>query len=135
MTPQEIVNTMMSHDHFSQWMGLEIIDIGDGLCTLKCQIRSEMVNGFNVCHGGVTFSIADSAFAFASNSRGQHAVSVETSISHVKAVKVNDIITAVAKEMHLSSRLARYQVILTNQDGDTVVIFNGTVFRKESSWE
>jgi acyl-CoA thioesterase len=135
MTPKEIIDNMMSRDHFSQWMKIEIISITGGSCTIKAIIRSEMVNGFGMCHGGVTFSIADSAFAFASNSRGRHAVSIETSISHTTAVKVGDVIIATAVETHLSSRLGRYDVTLTNQDDIIVAIFHGTVFRTESVWQ
>jgi acyl-CoA thioesterase len=135
MAPELIVNTMMASDYFSQWMGIEILKVGEGFCTIKSVIRPEMVNGFGMCHGGITFSIADSAFAFASNSRGRHAVSVETSISHTTAVKVGDIITAAAIETHLSSRLGRYDVTLTNQDDIVVAIFHGTVFRTENTWQ
>ena len=67
---------------FSQWMGIKIIEAGPGRCTLKVEIRNDMLNGFMICHGGITYSIADSALAFASNSHGFHAVSVETSIFH-----------------------------------------------------
>jgi acyl-CoA thioesterase len=135
MTADLIVNTMMTSDHFSQWMGIEILTVSDGSCTIKSVIRPEMVNGFGMCHGGITFSIADSAFAFASNSRGRHAVSIETSISHTSAVKVGDIVTAKAVETHLSSRLGRYDVTLTNQEGTVVAIFHGTVFRTEREWQ
>jgi acyl-CoA thioesterase len=126
---------MMAQDLFSQWMGVEIIEVGDGFCTISAKIRPEMVNGFGICHGGMTFSIADTAFAFASNSRGRHAVSIETAISHATAVKVDDVITARAVETHLSSRLGRYDVTLVNQENMVVAIFHGTVFRTERIWQ
>jgi acyl-CoA thioesterase len=135
LSPIEIVNKMMATDAFSQWLDVEILTVGEGFATLKCTIRPEMVNGFGVCHGGVTFSIADSAFAFASNTRGRHAVSIETQISHVKPVKIDDQITAVAREKHLSTRLGRYEVMLTNQNEEIVAIFNGTVFRTDNTWD
>lgn len=135
MTSKEIVDKMMAHDSFSQWMGLEIIQVGEGHCELKSEIRAEMVNGFGICHGGVTFSIADSALAFASNSRGHHAVSIETSISHLHPARVGDIITATVIEKSNTSRLARYEVTLINQQDVKVAIFNGTVFKKDTIWE
>jgi acyl-CoA thioesterase len=135
MKPQEIVDKMMAKDAFSQWLGISIITIEEGFCELKSEIRPEMVNGFGICHGGVTFSIADSAFAFASNSRGQHAVSIETSISHLHPAKVGDIIHATVTEKSNTSRLARYEVILSNQNNINIAIFNGTVFKKDAIWQ
>jgi acyl-CoA thioesterase len=132
----KIVHKMMlENDAFSQWMDIEIIKILPGECHLKTSIRKEMLNGFQTCHGGVTFSIADSAFAFASNSHGIKAVSIETSISHIKPVRVEDIITAVATEKSLSNRLGIYEVSLTNQHGELVALFKGTVFRSGKEWE
>ena len=94
-----------------------------------------MLNGFQTCHGGVTYSIADSALAFASNSHGIQAVSIETSISYTKAVNDGDIITAVATEKNLSKRFGIYEVTLTNQNGDIVALFKGTVYRNGKEWE
>ena len=94
-----------------------------------------MLNGFQTCHGGVSYSIADSALAFASNSHGIQAVSIETSISHTKVILAGDMITAVATEKNLSKRFGIYEVILTNQKGETVALFKGTVFRNGKEWE
>jgi acyl-CoA thioesterase len=140
VTPTEkatkIVHKMMlQNDSFSQWMDIEIIKIVPGSCHLKTIIRKEMLNGFQTCHGGVTFSIADSALAFASNSHGIQAVSIEISISHFKPVSLGDIITAVAIEKNLSNRLGNYEVSLTNQHGELVALFKGTVFRNGKEWE
>ncbi len=135
MTANQIVETMMLSDFFSQWLGIDILSVSEGSCAIRSVIRPEMVNGFGMCHGGITFSIADSAFAFASNSRGRHAVSIETSISHTIAVKIGDVIFATAVETHLSSRLGRYDVTLINQEGAVVAIFHGTVFRTEKQWQ
>lgn len=139
MNPDEkaglIVRAMMEKDAFSRWLGAEVIHAGPGCCTLKATITPEMVNGFEVCHGGVTFSIADSALAFASNSRGVKSVSIETSISHTRAVRAGDIITATATEQHLSDKLATYHVTLTNQLRETVALFKGTVYRTGREWE
>ncbi len=140
MNPSEkakkiVLDLMMENDAFSKWMGIQIHDVGIGTCTLQCTIKSEMLNGFGICHGGVTFAIADSALAFASNSHGIKSVSIETSISHTKTVQAGDFITAIASEKHLSSKLGIYEVILTNQDNVIVAIFKGTVFRTGKEWD
>jgi acyl-CoA thioesterase len=130
-----VKNLMFEKDSFSQWLGVEILEVKPGFCKIQCTINSDMLNGFLICHGGVTFSIADSAFAFASNSRGIHAVSIETSISHTKAVYPGDIITATAEERNLSSRFGVYEVSLVNQKNEIVGLFKGTVFRNGNEWE
>lgn len=130
-TPNEIFETMYQSDYFSQWLGIELVAIGQGFCTLKMVVRHDMLNGFSVLHGGVSFSLADSAFAFASNSYGRVSVSIETNISHTKSVKEGDVLTATANELNLSSRLGIYEVVITNQHQQTVALFKGTVFRTE----
>jgi len=94
-----------------------------------------MTNGFDIAHGGITYSFADSAFAFASNSQGKFAVSIETSISHTLAVYTDDILTAEAVQDNLSNKLAHYRVTVTNQDSKIVALFKGTVYRKNEEWE
>jgi acyl-CoA thioesterase len=133
---EKIVHDLMYvNDTFSQWLGLEIITLNPGKCVVKAKITSSMLNGFEICHGGITFSIADSAFAFASNSRGIQALSIETSISHIKKVQPEDTITAMAIEKNLSERFGHYEVILTNQHNETIAIFKGTVYRTGKAWE
>jgi acyl-CoA thioesterase len=134
MSPQEIVDKMMSQDMFSQWMGIEITKVSMALCEAKMKIREDMVNGFDICHGGITFSLADSVFAFASNTKGIHSVSIETSISHIASVHLGDVITAKATEVSDSSKIARYDVVLYNQSGKEVAIFHGTAYKKDSRW-
>lgn len=135
MTPREIVEAgMYGNDAFSKWLGIELLDVQEGYAKIKMTVRAEMTNGFGIAHGGITYSLSDSCFAFASNSHGRHAVSIETSISHTKAVKVGDILTAESTLDHLSSRLGVYSVKVTNQNDEIVALFKGTVFRKESNW-
>ena len=105
-----IVNKMMQNDAFSKWLGIKIISIALGYCQLEMTIRKEMLNGFGMVHGGVTFSFADSALAFACNSQGRHAVSIETAISHLKPLKEGAVITATAKEESLGNKIAIYHV-------------------------
>ena len=134
MSPQEIYDKMYSQDHFSQWLGIELEYMDLAACKLKMKVRAEMCNGFGVAHGGISFSFADSAFAFASNSRGRKSVSVETSISHTRPVFEGDLLFAEAKEINLSNSLGIYEVRVSNQDNKTVALFKGTVFRKEDEW-
>jgi acyl-CoA thioesterase len=133
-TPAEIVDTMMEKDFFSQWLAIERIEEGKGFCKLRMTVRAEMCNGFGIAHGGITFSLADSALAFASNSHGRKAVSIETSISHIKPVSTGDMLTATAEEKSLSKRIGIYEVKIENQEGLVVALFKGTVFRKEEEW-
>jgi len=97
-------------------------------------VRDEMLNGFGIAHGGICFSLADSALAFASNAHGHQAVSIETSISHLKPVKLNDILTATTKEIHLTARTGLYEVRITNQIEELVAYFKGTVYRNGKVW-
>ena len=134
MEASDIAETMMRADAFSQWLGIECLEVGPGISVLRMTIRKEMLNGFGVAHGGITFSFADSAFAFISNGRGRHAVSIETSISHTRPLKEGDVIIATAEEDFLGSKTGVYRVKVTKENGETVALFKGTVFRKDQSW-
>ncbi len=125
---------MYANDAFSKWLGVEIIKIGEGSCELKMKVRKEMLNGFAIAHGGITYSLADSALAFASNSHGKKAVSVETSISHTQTVNVGDELIAIATEQHISDKIAVYQIVVTNRDNKTVALFKGVVYRTQKDW-
>ncbi|MCS3798056.1 hotdog fold thioesterase [Niastella sp. OAS944] len=129
-----IVDAMMNKDYFSQWLGIVRLEERDGFCKLKMTIRKEMCNGFEIAHGGISYSFADSALAFASNSHGRHAVSIETSISHIKPLKTDDVIVAVAEEKSRSNKIAIYEVRVEKENGELVALFKGTVFRKETEW-
>jgi acyl-CoA thioesterase len=129
-----IVDAMMSKDYFSQWLGIERLEEKEGFCKLRMTVRKEMCNGFEIAHGGISYSFADSALAFASNSHGRQAVSIETSISHLKPLKAGDIITATAEEKSRSNKIAIYDVRVEKENGELVALFKGTVFRKETEW-
>ena len=134
MTPETILHAMLDNDPFSQWLGVACTAIGPGTCTLEATVRPEMTNGFGVAHGGITYSLADSALAFASNAQGHHAVSVETSIAHTAPVHPGDRLVAQATEDQRSRQFARYTVRVTANDR-LVALFHGTVYRKETQWE
>lgn len=129
-----VVGAMYANDNFSQWLGIERLEEGPGTCTLRMKIRPDMTNGFDIAHGGITFSFADSAFAFASNSHGRKSVSVETSISHMKSLKVGDVITARAIQQSISHKIGVWIVEVTDQDHDLVAHFKGTVYRTSKEW-
>src|ERR1700758_2282218 len=132
---EEIIrNKMYANDAFSKWLGIEIISVDSGVCKLKMKVRKEMLNGFSIAHGGITYSLADSALAFASNSHGKKAVSVETSISHTQTVNEGDELIAVATEQHMSNKIAVYQIVVTNQENKTVALFKGVVYRTQKDW-
>lgn len=128
-TPQAVVNHMMKHDLFSQWLGIEVLEIKTGYSKIKMTVRPEMVNGFGIVHGGIAFSLADSAFAFACNNRNNLSVALDTSINFTKPVHVDDILIAEAREIHNGRSTGLYQIIINNQHDHVVAIFKGTCFR------
>jgi acyl-CoA thioesterase len=129
-----IVEEMMQHDAFSKWLGIEILSVEAGKCALRMTIRPEMLNGFGIAHGGITYALADSALAFASNSMGRKAVSVETSISHTKALHDGNTLTATAEEEHLGDKIGIYRVMVRLDSGETVAVFKGVVYRTGKIW-
>lgn len=133
-TPQEIVELMLNSDAFSQWMRLEIQSLGLGHCTLSCIVTPEMLNGFHILHGGISYSLADSALAFASNSYGNQCVSIETSISHTKPARLGDVLYATCKELHRGKSIGIYEVSVRNQAQTLIALFKGTVHISEKKW-
>ncbi len=125
-----IIDGMMEKDQFSRWLGVERIEEHTGYCKLKMTIRPEMCNGFGIAHGGISFSLADSALAFASNSHGQPAVSIETAISHIKPLRAGDVIIATASEKNRSNKIAHYDVTIEKDNGELAALFRGTVYIK-----
>lgn len=125
----DVVAHMMEHDLFSQWLGVELLDVKDGYSKIKMTIRKEMVNGFGIVHGGVTFSLADSAFAFACNNRNVLSVALDTSINFLKPVHVGDELIAEAVELHNGKSTGLYTISITNQKDMLVAVFKGNCFR------
>jgi len=133
--PKKVVDRMFNNDPFSQWLGIERLEDGAGISRLRMTVRDEMLNGFSIAHGGITYSLADSALAFASNSHGIQSVSIETSIAHTKPVKSGDVLETAVEEISLSRRLGIYQIKIINQNGELVALFKGTVYRTGKPWE
>jgi acyl-CoA thioesterase len=120
---------MMENDYFSQWMGVEVLEVKEGHSKIKMIIRKEMVNGFGIVHGGLPFSLADSAFAFACNNRNNLSVALDVTITFTKAVNVGDTLTAEAKEIHNGRSTGVYLINVMNQKNEQVALFKGTCFR------
>jgi acyl-CoA thioesterase len=133
--PKNIVDKMYNNDAFSQWLGIVRIEDGAGISVLKMSVRKEMLNGFAILHGGISYSLADSALAFAANAHGVKSVSVETSISHTAACKEGDVLIARTEEMSLSHKIGVYHITITNQEHKIVALFKGTVYRTDKQWE
>lgn len=128
-TSQEVVTHMMQNDLFSQWLGIEVLDVKEGYSKIKMTVRAEMINGFGIVHGGIAFSLSDSAFAFACNNRNNLSVALDTSINFTKPVHVGDVLIAEAKELHNGKSTGLYHITVTNQRDHVVALFKGTCFR------
>ena len=126
---RDVVDHMLRHDKFSEWLGIEVLEIREGYSKIRMEIRSEMLNGFGIVHGGVPFSMADSAFAFACNNRNNISVALDVTISFMKALHAGDVLTAEASEIHNGRSTGVYLITLTNQKGEQVGLFKGTCFR------
>ena len=125
----KVIAQMMKDDLFSQWLGIQIIEIKKGYSKIKMLVRNEMINGLGIVHGGIAFSLGDTAFAFACNSRNNLSVALDTSINFLKPVHPGDELTAEAKEIHNGKSTGLYQITLTNQRNHIVALFKGTCFR------
>jgi acyl-CoA thioesterase len=120
---------MLRLDKFSQWLGIEIMEVSEGYCKAKMKLREDMINGLGVVHGGVAFSLADSAFAFACNNRNNLSLALDTSINFTKPLMPGDELVAEAKELHNGKSTGVYLVTLYNQNNVQVGLFKGTCFR------
>ncbi len=126
---EQVVSHMMNHDAFSRWLGIEVLELKEGYSKIKMTIREEMTNGFYVTHGGIIFSLADSALAFACNNRNNLSLALECNISFLKQVNVGDELTADAKEIHNGRSTGVYSINVINQNNQLVALFKGTCFR------
>lgn len=134
MSPIDIFHKMYDNDPFSQWLGIELLHIGEGTCKLRMTVRKEMLNGFGVAHGGISFAIADSAFAFACNTRGRHTVSIHCAVEHVAPLYEGDVIVAEAREEYLGKTISNYAVMVSKENREPVAFFRGVAYRKQAEW-
>jgi acyl-CoA thioesterase len=129
LNTEEVLAKMLEQDNFSRWLGITIDEYREGYCRLHYTITEEMLNGFGIVHGGVVFSAADSAFAFACNSRGHLTVALDVSISFVKSATTGDVLTVEAKEIYAGNKTGFYDVTIFNESNDIVALFKGTAYR------
>jgi len=129
-SPIAIYEQMIQKDNFSQWLGIELMQISVGYCQLQMIVRPEMLNGFGILHGGVSFAFADSAFAFASNSHGRLSVSQQASMTYAKPAKEGDILIAEATQLNLGHKTATFDVKVYQKTSEVVIgFFRGSVYR------
>ncbi|MEP7110921.1 MAG: hydroxyphenylacetyl-CoA thioesterase PaaI [Ferruginibacter sp.] len=130
----KVVDHIMQQDLFSQWLGISIIEITEGYSKIQMTVRTEMINGLGIVHGGIAFSLGDSCFAFACNNRNILSVALDTSINFIKPIYPGDILTAEAKEIHNGKSTGLYHITISNQKGHIVALFKGTCFRTRKSF-
>jgi acyl-CoA thioesterase len=126
---RNVVDQLMRTDAFSRWLGIEVLEARIGYSVVRMTVREEMANGFGTSHGGIVFSLADSAFAFAINAAGTLSVAIDCFVSFPVAVKPGDVLTATGVEDSVSNRLAFCTVTVRNQDDVIVGHFRGTGYR------
>jgi acyl-CoA thioesterase len=129
ISPQQVLDIMLARDHFTRWLGLQVEEVGPGSCRLHYTVKEEMLNGFSNIHGGVLFSAADSAFAFACNSHGRITVALDVSITFTRPAKAGELLTVEAKELYLGNKTSLYDIRTTNEKGELVALFKGTAYR------
>jgi acyl-CoA thioesterase len=134
MKGTDIPYKMLSQDAYSQWLGIEILECEVGRCKVAMTIRKEMLNSMNKAHGGITFSLADTAFGFAANTHGKFAVSIETSINHIEAVNEGDYLIAESIIEKVNNKLG-FNIIQVKRGDEMVALFKGVVYRTNKEWE
>lgn len=131
---QQIVDAMLEADAFSQWLGMRVIAISPGVCQVHMQVTPAMCNGFSIAHGGIAFSLCDSACSFAVNAHGRKSMSVENSISQFKAIHPGDALNCFVREEWLGKKLAVYTAEIFNQEETRIALFKGTYYRSDKRW-
>lgn len=134
MEGTKIPYKMLSQDAYSQWLGIEILECEIGRCKVAMKVRSEMLNSMQKAHGGITYSLADTAFGFAANTHGKFAVSIETSINHIEAVNEGDYLVAESVIEKVNNKLG-FNIIEVKRNGELVALFKGVVYRTNKDWE
>jgi acyl-CoA thioesterase len=129
LTPAQIIAKMLEKDSFSRWLGLEVDESGPGYCRLHYRINDQMLNGFGIVHGGVIFSAADSAFAFACNSQGNLTLALDVSITYTRSAQNGDLLFVEAREVHRGNKTGVYDVRTTNEAGELIALFKGTAWQ------
>jgi acyl-CoA thioesterase len=129
ISSEQVLEIMLKRDKFTKWLGLKIDEHAKGYCKLHFRVAENMLNAFEIIHGGILFSASDSAFAFACNSHGLITVALDVNISFARPAKLGEILMVEAKEVHLGNKIGIYDVRTTNEKNDLVCIFKGTAYR------
>ena len=125
---------MLAQDAYSQWLGIEILECEIGRCKVAMKVRPEMLNSMLKAHGGITYSLADTAFGFAANTHGKFSVSIETSINHIEAVNEGDYLVAESVIEKVNNKLG-FNIIEVKRGDELVALFKGVVYRTQKDWE
>jgi acyl-CoA thioesterase len=131
--PIKIVKNLLKNDPFSQWMGIEVVEADHGICTVKCEVTELMLNGFKVVHGGIIFSLADTALAFSAATAGRVALALDNSISYTKKAVLGDTLTARSEAVNLTYRTGLFDIKVMNQSSDIIAVMKGTVYRTKDA--
>ena len=131
---KDIPYHMLSQDAFSTWMGIEIIESEVGRVKIGMTIRREMLNSMNYAHGGISYTLADTAFGFTSNTHGKYAVSIETSINHIEALNEGDYLVAECVIEKVNNKLG-FNIVEVKRGDELVALFKGVVYRTQKDWE
>ena len=134
MKGEQIPYKMLSQDAFSQWLGIEILECEIGRCKVGMTIRKEMLNSMNKAHGGISYSLADTAFGFTANTHGKYAVSIETSVNHIEALEEGDYLTAEAT-LNLQKTKLGFNIVEVKRGEELVALFKGVVYRTQKDWK
>lgn len=134
LQPKDIPVKMLSQDAFSSWLGIEILEVEKGRCKVAMTVRKEMLNSMNKAHGGISYSLADTAFGFAANTHGKFAVSIETSINHIEALNEGDYLTAESVIEKVGNKLG-FNIVEVKRGDELVALFKGVVYRTSKEWQ
>jgi len=134
MEGTKIPHKMLSQDVFSQWMGIEILECEIGKCKIAMTVRADMLNSMGKAHGGISYTLADSAFGYAANTHGKYAVSIETSVNHIEAIEEGDYLIAEAT-LDLQKTKVGFNIVEVRRGETLVALFKGVVYRTDKDWE
>lgn len=126
----ERIKEFFKNDRFAEHSGIELMDVAEGFARARLRIQDHHRNGVGIVHGGAIFTLADLAFAVASNSHGTVAVAINAGISFLKAARSGTLV-AEAREVSRNPKLASYSISVTDDEGDLVAAFQGMVYRKK----
>jgi len=122
---EDASRAMYERDHAARALGIALLDVRPGFARMSMLVRLDMVNGHRTCHGGLIFTLADTAFAYSCNSHNKNAVAQHCAITFVQPAREGDLLTAEGVEQSLSGRSGIYDIKVTNQNGETVALFRG----------